>query len=93
VSPDERAERVRQPRDESSQQQQQQLQLQQQQQHLHPHRLSAEDAAARQASAEAAEAQRLHRAEHATVVDTLAGMFPGLDRDLISDVVYQKQGR
>jgi Rab5 GDP/GTP exchange factor len=57
------------------------------------HALSAEDAAARQASAEAAEAQRLHRAEHANIVETLAGMFPDLDRDLISDVVYQKEGR
>ncbi|KAK0636621.1 hypothetical protein B0T17DRAFT_85894 [Bombardia bombarda] len=56
-------------------------------------KLSAEEAAARQASAEAAEAQRLHRAEHATVVETLAGMFPDLDRDIISDVVYQKEGR
>ncbi|KAK3379199.1 hypothetical protein B0T24DRAFT_610967 [Lasiosphaeria ovina] len=56
-------------------------------------KLSAEDAAARQASAEAAEAQRLHRAEHANVVETLAGMFPDLDRDIISDVVYQKEGR
>lgn len=57
------------------------------------HQLSAEEAAARQASAEAAEAQRLHRAEHNNVVETLAGMFPDLDRDIISDVVYQKQGR
>ncbi|KAK3390832.1 hypothetical protein B0H63DRAFT_466572 [Podospora didyma] len=56
-------------------------------------KLSAEEAAARQASAEAAEAQRLHRAEHTNVVETLAGMFPDLDRDIISDVVYQKEGR
>jgi hypothetical protein len=55
--------------------------------------LSAEEAAARQASAETAEAQRLHRAEHANVVETLAGMFPDLDREIISDVVYQKEGR
>lgn len=55
--------------------------------------VTAEEAAARQASAEAAEAQRLHRAEHANVVETLAGMFPDLDREVISDVVYQKQGR
>jgi hypothetical protein len=55
--------------------------------------LSAEEAAARQASAEAAEAQRLHRAEHTNIVETLAGMFPDLDRDIISDVVYQKEGR
>ncbi|WQF77340.1 Putative vacuolar protein sorting-associated protein [Colletotrichum destructivum] len=57
------------------------------------HHLSAEEAAARQASAEVAEAQRLSRAEHVNVVETLAGMFPDLDRDIISDVVYQKQGR
>lgn len=57
------------------------------------HTLSAEEAAARQASAEAAEAQRLSRAEHANVVETLSGMFPDLDRDIISDVVYQKEGR
>jgi hypothetical protein len=57
------------------------------------HALSAEEAAARQASAEAAEAQRLQRAEHANVVETLSGMFPDLDREVISDVVHQKQGR
>jgi hypothetical protein len=56
-------------------------------------RLNAEDAAARQASAEAAEAHRLQRAEHANIVETLAGMFPDLDRDVISDVVTQKNGR
>jgi hypothetical protein len=55
--------------------------------------LPAEEAAARQASAEVAEAQRLQRAEHANVVETLAGMFPDLDKDIISDVVYQKEGR
>ena len=57
------------------------------------HVLSAEEAAARQASAETAEAQRLQRSEHANVVETLAGMFPDLDREIISDVVYQKEGR
>lgn len=55
--------------------------------------LLAEDAAARQASAESAEAQRLMRAEHANVVETLSGMFPDLDKELISDVVMQKNGR
>lgn len=54
---------------------------------------SAEESAARQASAEAAEAQRLSRAEHANIVETLKGMFPDLDKDIISDVVYQKEGR
>ncbi|XP_044724661.1 vacuolar sorting protein 9 (VPS9) domain-containing protein [Hirsutella rhossiliensis] len=57
------------------------------------HSLSVEEAAARQASAEVAEAQRLQRAEHANIVETLAGMFPDLDREVISDVVYQKEGR
>ncbi|KAG6040722.1 hypothetical protein E4U41_007336 [Claviceps citrina] len=71
------------------------LQQQQQQQDATGtrHALPAEEAAARQASAEAAQAQRLHRAEHVNVVETLSGMFPDLDRDIISDVVYQKQGR
>ncbi|KAI0406799.1 hypothetical protein F4802DRAFT_556144 [Xylaria palmicola] len=55
--------------------------------------LSAQDAAARQASAEVAEAHRLQRAEHNNVVETLAGMFPDLDREIISDVVHQKEGR
>ncbi|KAF6234373.1 hypothetical protein HO173_007406 [Letharia columbiana] len=56
-------------------------------------KLSAEDAAARQASAESAEAQRIQRAEHQDVVETLAGMFPDLDKDIINDVVRVKQGR
>jgi hypothetical protein len=56
-------------------------------------RPTAEESAARQASAEAAEAHRLQQAEHANVVETLAGMFPDLDRDIISDVVVQKNGR
>jgi Rab5 GDP/GTP exchange factor len=56
-------------------------------------RLNAEDAAARQASAEVAEAHRIQRAEHSNVVETLAGMFPDLDREIISDVVTQKEGR
>jgi hypothetical protein len=55
--------------------------------------LSVQEAAARQASAEVAEAQRIQRAEHQNVVETLAGMFPDLDRDIISDVVHQKEGR
>ena len=56
-------------------------------------RLGAEDAAARQASAEAAEAQKIQQAEHANVVATLSTMFPGLDKDVIDDVVRVKQGR
>jgi hypothetical protein len=56
-------------------------------------RLSAEDAAARQASAEAEEARKIQRQEHKVVVETLAGMFPQLDRDVIDDVVRMKEGR
>lgn len=56
-------------------------------------RLSAEDAAARQASAEAEEARKIQRQEHTVVVETLAGMFPQLDRDVIDDVVRLKEGR
>lgn len=55
--------------------------------------VNAEEVAARQASAEAAEARRLQRAEHRSVVDELRGMFPNLDREVIDDVVRQKQGR
>lgn len=53
----------------------------------------AQEAAARQATAEAAEARRIQRAEHRTVVETLCGMFPNLDKEVIDDVVRQKQGR
>ncbi|KAJ5815036.1 hypothetical protein N7474_006813 [Penicillium riverlandense] len=53
----------------------------------------AQDAAARQASAEDAEARRIQRAEHDTVVETLSNMFPNLDRDVIDDVVKMKEGR
>ncbi|OCK84044.1 hypothetical protein K432DRAFT_289728 [Lepidopterella palustris CBS 459.81] len=56
-------------------------------------RMSAEDAAARQASAESEEARRIQWAEHQVVVETLAGMFPGLDREVIDDVVRLKEGR
>ncbi|KAL6239074.1 hypothetical protein BDW75DRAFT_251477 [Aspergillus navahoensis] len=55
--------------------------------------LDAQDAAARQASAEDAQARRIQRAEHKNVVETLANMFPNLDRDVIDDVVKMKEGR
>jgi hypothetical protein len=55
--------------------------------------LDAQDAAARQASAEDAEARRIQRAEHTNVVETLSNMFPNLDRDVIDDVVKMKEGR
>ncbi|GAB7348444.1 hypothetical protein MBLNU459_g6862t1 [Dothideomycetes sp. NU459] len=54
---------------------------------------AAENAAARQASAEAAEAQSIRAQEHRVVVETLQGMFPDLDSDVISDVVRMKEGR
>lgn len=53
----------------------------------------AQEAAARQASAEAAEARRIQKQEHRTVVETLCGMFPNLDKEVIDDVVRQKEGR
>ncbi|KAF1817403.1 hypothetical protein P152DRAFT_463566 [Eremomyces bilateralis CBS 781.70] len=56
-------------------------------------KLSAEDAAARQASVEMEHARRIQLQEHAVVVETLAGMFPGLDREVIDDVVRMKEGR
>ncbi|KAH7088765.1 hypothetical protein FB567DRAFT_317634 [Paraphoma chrysanthemicola] len=56
-------------------------------------KLSAEDAAARQASAEAEQARRIQEKEHRVVVETLQGMFPQLDRDVIDDVVRVKEGR
>ncbi|KAJ5778024.1 hypothetical protein N7520_001270 [Penicillium odoratum] len=55
--------------------------------------LDAQDAAARQASAEEAQARRIQRAEHDNVVETLSNMFPNLDRDVIEDVVKMKEGR
>jgi hypothetical protein len=56
-------------------------------------RLSAEDAAARQASAETEQARKIRAREEATVVETLSGMFPGLDKDVILDVVRANEGR
>ncbi|KAI5805949.1 hypothetical protein EDC01DRAFT_271477 [Geopyxis carbonaria] len=58
----------------------------------HP-RLMAEEAAARQASAEAEEARRIGRIEYENVVEILKGMFPALDREIIGDVVRMKEGR
>lgn len=69
------------------------LQKKSSQQSLHHSRRTAEDAAARQASAEAEQARRIQRAEYSNVVETLAGMFPDLDREVIGDVVRQKEGR
>jgi hypothetical protein len=56
-------------------------------------RRSAEEAAARQASAEAEEAARIGRMEYEHVVETLQRMFPSLDREVICDVVNMKEGR
>ncbi|KAG9974929.1 hypothetical protein KCU98_g11678, partial [Aureobasidium melanogenum] len=54
---------------------------------------SSQDSAARQASTDMAEAQRIQAQEHQVVVETLQGMFPDLDREVISDVVRMKEGR
>ena len=55
--------------------------------------LSAEELAARQTTAEAEEARRIQQQEHRVVIETLAGMFPDLDREVIDDVVRMKEGR
>ncbi|CCU75364.1 vacuolar protein sorting-associated protein 9 [Blumeria hordei DH14] len=39
------------------------------------------------------EVRHAQQTDYANVVETLAGMFPDLDRDVISDVVTQKNGR
>jgi hypothetical protein len=56
-------------------------------------RVSAEDAAARQASAEAEQARKIRAREEATVVETLSGMFPALDKEIILYVVRANEGR
>lgn len=63
------------------------------QQGQQPQKMTAEDAAALQASAEVEQAKRLQRQEHQVVVETLLGMFPNLDREVIDDVVRMKEGR
>jgi hypothetical protein len=56
-------------------------------------KVSGEEAAAKRASAEAEEIRRIQRREHQVVVETLTNMFPQLDKDVIDDVVRQKEGR
>lgn len=53
---------------------------------------TAEEAAARQASAEAVEAQRVRVREHKVVVETLQSMFPNLDKEVIEDVTRAQEG-
>ena len=55
--------------------------------------LNEEVSEATRISVETAQAQHISQAEHQTVVDTLSGMFPDLDKDVISDVVRLKEGR
>lgn len=54
---------------------------------------SSAAAAARQASAEVEEVRRVRVREEGNVVETLCGMFPALDRDVIVDVVRANEGR
>lgn len=56
-------------------------------------RLSPEELAAKQISAEEEEARRISQQEFESVVDTLAQMFPSLERSVIVDVATAKQGR
>jgi hypothetical protein len=55
--------------------------------------ISAEDAAARQASREVEQARAIREREEGHVVETLCGMFPGLDREVVIDVVRANEGR
>lgn len=55
--------------------------------------VSAQESATRQAAAEAEEAARIGMMEYEHVVETLQRMFPGLDRDVICDVVNIKEGQ
>ncbi|KXT17713.1 hypothetical protein AC579_3599 [Pseudocercospora musae] len=53
---------------------------------------TADDAAAKQASAEVAQAHALRVREHKVVVETLQSMFPNLDTEVIEDVVRAQEG-
>lgn len=55
--------------------------------------LSPQELAARQVSAEEHEAQRIHQQEFESVSDTLSQMFPTLDREVIQDVLREKESR
>jgi hypothetical protein len=55
-------------------------------------KLTAAEAAARQASAEVEQARMIQRREHESVVQVLQNMFPDLDKEIIADVVRMKQG-
>ncbi|CUS14862.1 unnamed protein product [Tuber aestivum] len=56
-------------------------------------KLTAAEAAARQAEAEAEQARIIQRSEHESVVQVLQNMFPDLDKEIIADVVRMKEGR
>lgn len=55
--------------------------------------MTPEESAARQASAEEHEAQKLQQVEFETVTATLKQMFPILDKEVIEDILREKQGR
>jgi hypothetical protein len=59
----------------------------------HQQQLSAEELASRQASAEARQARDISVREEKNLVETLGGMFPALDREVIVDVVRANEGR
>uniref|UniRef100_A0A060T504 ARAD1C07546p n=1 Tax=Blastobotrys adeninivorans TaxID=409370 RepID=A0A060T504_BLAAD len=56
-------------------------------------KISPQESAARQISAEEAEARRIYQQEFESVSDTLSQMFPVLDREVIQDILREKQGR
>lgn len=55
--------------------------------------LSAEELASRQADAEARQAREISAREEKNLVETLGGMFPALEREVLVDVVRANEGR
>jgi hypothetical protein len=55
--------------------------------------LSAEELASRQANAEARQAREISAREEKNLVETLGGMFPQLEREVLVDVVRANEGR
>jgi hypothetical protein len=55
--------------------------------------LSAEELASRQANAEARQARDISAREEKNLAETLGGMFPALDKEVILDVVRANEGR
>jgi hypothetical protein len=55
--------------------------------------LTAEELASRQANAEARQAREISAREEKNLVETLGGMFPQLEKEVLVDVVRHNEGR